>query len=120
MAMNSARVVSGRFPYVPITLDVQGRIATVEALLDTGFDGHVVVPPALVTDGQAPDGHLDWFLADGSQVVAPYFLGTLAIGAIGPFPVLVTVLGDEALVGQQVAIHLTITLDHGRSVIVEP
>jgi hypothetical protein len=73
MAVNPARLVSAHFPYLPITLAVQERTMTVEALLDTGSDGHVVIPADSLNDGQPPDGHLGWILADGSQVLAPYF-----------------------------------------------
>jgi hypothetical protein len=66
-----------------------------------------------------PRGHLRWTLADGSAVLAPYYLGTIRVGALGPFPALVTVLGDEPLIGREIVAHFTITLDHGERVIVE-
>jgi predicted aspartyl protease len=117
--MRGNRLISSRFPYLPITVRVEEREATVEALLDTGFDGHIVVPAALLTTGHPPRGHLSWTLADGSAVLAPYYLGTIRVGALGPFPALVTVLGDEPLIGRESATHFTITLDHGERVIVE-
>jgi hypothetical protein len=39
---------------------------------------------------------------------------------LGPFPAVVIVLGDEPLVGAGAAQHVTIVLDHGQRVIVQP
>lgn len=120
MAVSDQWVVSPRFPYLPIRVSVRGQELDLEALLDTGFDGHVVVPTDLLGDGDRPDGYLRWKLADGSPVLAPYYLGSLAIGRLGPYPVVVTALGDEGLVGQQVAERVSILLDHGQRVLVGP
>jgi len=117
--MSNGRLVSTHFPYLPIQIEVHNREADAEALLDTGFDGDVAVPPDLATNGR-PDGHLRWTLADGSTILAPYFMGTVKVGNMGPFPCVVTALGDEPLVGRGVAEHVTITLDHGKTLTVEP
>lgn len=111
---------SPRFPYLAVRIEVGQRDATVEALLDTGFDGDVAVPPGLVTNGHPPDGHSRWTLADGSSVLVPYYVGTVELAGLGPFPAVVIVLGDEPLVGAGVARHVTIILDHGQRVIVQP
>src|SRR5262252_9663720 len=37
---------------------------TVEALLDTGFDGDVIIPEGLMTNGKPPDSYLRFTLAD--------------------------------------------------------
>src|SRR5438105_8462844 len=118
--MTSGPITSHRFPYLPIRISVRDHTADLEALLYTGFDGHVVIPARMITDVDPPDGHVRWTLADGSPVVAPYFVGTVQVGGLGPFPAVITALGDEPLVGREVATHFTITLDHGRRVIVEP
>lgn len=118
--MTTGQLVSPRFPFLPITIRIRQHEETVEALLDTGFDGHVVVPRSLVANGHPPNGHLQWTLADGSTVLAPYYLGTIRVGTFGPFSAMITALGDEPLIGREVAKHLTITLDHGRRVIVSP
>jgi hypothetical protein len=34
--------------------------------------------------------------------------------------VTVTVLGDQALIGQSILKHFTLTLDHGKQVVLEP
>jgi predicted aspartyl protease len=118
--MSTNRLVSSHFPYVPIRLHVRQQDIAVEALLDTGFDGDVAVPSALLADGQPPNGYLRWMLADGSRVLTPYYLGTVTLGPLGPFPAVVTALGNESLLGQGLAQHVTIILDHGQQVIVEP
>jgi hypothetical protein len=46
--MTPGPLTSHRFPYLPFTLTAGGRTAKGDALLDTGFDGHVVVPPQLL------------------------------------------------------------------------
>lgn len=118
--MTDGRLVSSRFPYLPIRIRFRQAEVDVEALLDTGFDGDVVPPARLITGGQQPpDGYLRWTLADGSNVLASYSLGTVMVGGFGPFASVVTVLGDEPLVGQGVAAHVTIILDHGRQVFVQ-
>ena len=118
--MNNGRYISSRFPYLAVRIEARLQVADVEALLDTGFDGDVAVPQSLVTDSQPPDGHSRWALADGSTVLVPYYQGTTHLGDLGPFPATVIALGDEPLVGAGVARHVTIILDHGRRVIVEP
>ncbi len=116
----SQPVVSSRFPYFPLQLELGQRTEEVEALLDTGFDGDVAVPPGLLTDEEPPDTYETWTLADGSQVLAPVYLGTGRLGSLSPFPVLITALGDEPLVGRGVMDRFKVTLDHGQRVIVEP
>ena len=118
--MTTGPFTSHRFPYLPIRIAVRRRTADLEALLDTGFDGHVVVPPSILANGHPPDGHVRWTLADGSTVLAPYYIGTVQVGTMRPFAALITALGDEPLIGCEVASHFTITLDHGQRVIVEP
>lgn len=113
-------IVSRRFPYLPIRLEIRLEEHDLEALLDTGFDGDVVVPRALVASRFPPDGHIRWTLADGSGLLAPYYVGTVRVGQLPPISAVVTVLGDEPLVGVGVARHFAVTLDHGRQVIIAP
>ena len=120
MVLNGERLVSSRFPYLPIHVKVGPHELDIEALLDTGFEGYVMLPVGTVGGGQPPDGHVRWTLADGSAVHAPYYFGEVRVGAHGPFAALMTTLGSTPLVGQGIARQLIITLDHGRRVIVEP
>lgn len=119
MAMNGP-VASSRFPYFPMHLDVRGRSEDVEALLDTGFDGDVAMPPGLMTNSQPPDYLETWTLADGTQIVVPTFLGSAQVGGLPAFPIALTALGNEPLVGRGVSDRFRVTLDHGRRVLVEP
>ncbi len=114
------RVLSTHFPYIPLLLELGRYVVRLEALVDTGFDGAIIVPAGLVTDVELPPAYLRWKLADGSQVTAPAYRGTLQIGDMTPLRVTVTVLGDETIVGRAVTNHFKVTLDHGRQLIVEP
>lgn len=46
--------------------------------------------------------------------------GSVRIGTVSIAPVLVLALGDEVIVGANLIKHFTVTLDHGRRLIVEP
>ena len=114
------QVISSRFPYLPIKITLQQHSQHVEALLDTGFDGDVIVPSTFITGNRPPDELVPWILADGSRGQAPAYIGTIEIGVFGPFQALVMVLGDEMLIGRGIIDRFAITLDHGQRVIVEP
>lgn len=114
------RLETDHFPYLPLRLHVRDRTYAVEALIDTGFDGYVAVPPELVADGGPPDDFHIWILADGSQVVAPFYLGTVHVGDVGSAPAAITALGDEPIVGRGIIDRFLLHLDHGERVVVEP
>ena len=114
------RVVSSHFPYVPVHLQVRDTEADVEALVDSGFDGDIAVAQAVVADGRPPDGHQYWGLADGSEVLAPYYLGRVGLGQLGTYAAVFLALGGEPLIGRGLTDRFTVILDHGRQVIIEP
>lgn len=114
------RLESERFPYLPLRLEVRNRTYAVEALIDTGFAGYVAVAAELLADGEPPDDYHAWILADGAQVVAPFYLGAVHVGDIGSFPAAITALGDEPIVGRGITDTFRLTLDHGELGIVEP
>ena len=116
----SQTVTSDRFPYLPLYLEVRQRNERVEALVDTGFDGDVVVPSDFIADTERPDSYLSCRLADTSEVLAPVYRSHVRMDGFGSFPVLVLVLGDEPIVGRGVTDRFTIILDHGQQVRVEP
>lgn len=118
--MAIARVESERFPYLPLILTVRDRTAEVEALLDTGFDGDVAVPLALIADGQPPDEYRSWELADGSTVATPVYYGTVQLGSFPSVPADIALLGDEPILGRGVTDRYRVILDHGSRVIAEP
>lgn len=113
------RLESLDFPYIPLRISLRNRSLNVQALLDTGFDGDVALPLGLLLNS-GPDRYTLWTLADGSEVVAPAFLGTVELGEFDALPVLVNAIGDEPLIGRGLSDRFLITLDHGRRIIVEP
>ena len=113
------QLTSSRFPYLPVRLHVLQQTYAEEALLDTGFDGGMAMPPNLA-EGQAPDWYQRWTLADGSQVLAPVYRGTVQVGAFQPIPALVIALGDEFLIGLGILNHFSVIFDHGERIIVNP
>lgn len=115
---------SSHFPYIPITVVVNKRIETVEALLDTGFDGDLIIPEGLLTNGKGPDSYLRFILADQvTSVLAPAYLGRVEVAELGDaglYAAIIGVLGTEPIIGRNLARHFRITLDHGRQVIIRP
>jgi clan AA aspartic protease len=63
-------VVEGREALIPLTLlGPNGNRVRIEAVVDTGFTGHLVLPPAVAAGLNLPlRGSRDSFLADGSVV----------------------------------------------------
>jgi predicted aspartyl protease len=114
------RVVSRRFPYLPVRLTVRQQVHAVEALLDTGFDGDIAIPPSMIPQGEPPDGYIAARLADGSGVYAPFFQAVVQVFPSDSFTVTALALGDEPVIGRGVSDRFAITLDHGQQVIVEP
>lgn len=112
-------LISSRFPYIRVNLSFLRRKLNTEALVDTGFDGGVILPPKMILNGESPLGYSPWTLANGEQVNAPYFLGKVRIGKFKPINVLITVLGDESLIGRKVTDKFKVIFDHGKNVIVE-
>ncbi len=112
-------IVSSHFPYLQITIKVLKRSLKVEALIDTGFTGEIVLPPKMVMNGRPPEGYSRWTLADGSTTFAPNFLGTIRIGKYKPFGVSITALGDEPLIGRGITDKFKVIFDHGKRVIIE-
>src|SRR5712692_4692678 len=100
------RATSSRFPYLPLRISLerglQSRIIEIEALVDTGFDGDIIVPESLIGSADTVD-FLTWRLADGSRLRLPYHTGVdEIIGLNDTFPVFISVLGNETLVGRSV------------------
>jgi hypothetical protein len=90
-----------------------------------GFSGDIVVPATEELKQPAPDAYATWTMADGSEVLAPIFLGGIRFPELDAdvaevVGVTITVLGDQALIGQSVLKHFSFTLDHGKQAILEP
>jgi predicted aspartyl protease len=114
------RLVSARYPYLLIRVQFGPQVQEVDALLDTGFDGPVSLPPHLIPPNRQPNYYIDGVLADGSVVRAPIYRRSVTLGSLGTFAALVLALGDEPLVGRGLIDRFTTTLDHGRQIIIEP
>jgi predicted aspartyl protease len=94
-------------------------------LIDTGFSGDIVVPATGELKQYPPDAYATWTMADGSEVLAAVFMGSIRFPDLNEdvaevVGILVTVLGDQALIGQSILRRFTLTLDHGKQVILEP
>ena len=113
------RLESERFPFLPVTLEVRGRSFNLEATVDTGFEGFLLVPASLL-NRESADGRQRWLLADGSVVTTPLYACTLRLGALGSIEVMVAALGQETLIGRGIIDGYLLTFDHGRRVILEP
>ncbi len=113
-------LISSRFPYIPLEIILPRKSGRFEGLLDTGFEGEVVVPEGFAADAGPADEYRIIRLADGSEVLTEVHFGEVDLDALGRFPVRVVALGDECLVGLGLANRFAITLDHGRRLIVEP
>jgi predicted aspartyl protease len=119
MATVTRRLISPHFPYIPLVLTIGQTALTLDAFLDTGFDGGIVVPQALIAPEITPDTSQVWYLADGSAITAPAYQATVRLEHLGTFPVTVTAIREEALVGRRLISNFRIILDFGRRVIVE-
>jgi predicted aspartyl protease len=95
---------SSHFPYIPVTVFLNKRTETVEALLDTGFDGDLIIPEGLMTNGKPPDSYLRFTLADqATSVLAPAYLGRVEVAElrdVGEHAAIISVLGTEAILNQ--------------------
>jgi clan AA aspartic protease len=126
----SNKLTSTKYPFLPLTIHV--RVSSrksidinTQALIDTGFSGDIVVPATGELKQYPPHAYATWTMADGSEVLAAVFLGSIRFPELNEdvaevVGVLVTVLGDQALIGQSILRRFTLTLDHGKQVILEP
>lgn len=115
----SRKVESFHFPYLPIKVTFKHNEHTLETLLDTGFDGYLVLPPGLITDGEAADLYESCKLADNSVVRVPVFIGSVKLGSKKLNRITFLIMGDEPIIGREVIKHFKITLDYGRRIILE-
>jgi len=118
--MDRGNAVTPRFPYLFVTVAVRDRSEELEALVDTGFTGSLVVPTGFIGNGTPPDGYTVWRVANGRRVRAPIYEGTVQIGDAEPLDATITVLGNQAILGREITDHFRVIFDHGERVIVEP
>lgn len=66
-----------------------------------------------------PDLKFTWKLADGSFVETPVYHGIVQVVGLKSVPALITVLGDDYVLGRGVIDRFKVSFDHGRKVVVE-
>lgn len=109
------------YPFLPIRFLAQGVDGAGEALVDTGFDGHLAVPEDLIGALPRPMYVRRVRTASGEIVRVPVYLGTVElVDHPGAIEALIIALGDEYLVGLPTLNHFKVTFDHGRRLLVEP
>jgi predicted aspartyl protease len=120
-------VSSSNFPYLPIRITIRQtgveyheQVLEVEAKVDTGFDGGVVIPKDLLDQTLVAYRLLPWSLADGSEVLLPAFLGDVQIGHLPPVRTIIMPLGDEPLIGRHVTNNYIMTFYRGTTITIEP
>ena len=80
-----------------------------------------MLPASELDASMTPDGFLPWYVADGREVSAASFRGRATIDTIqDSLPVVVSLLGDQPLVGRSFTDRFLVILDHGQSLIIEP
>jgi predicted aspartyl protease len=110
-------------PYVPIRVKFEptGPELEVEALIDTGFDGHVSMPSVRLPLALLPTASHLMSMADGSMRSVNVYKGTAQIIGLDQAIAVRILLGtSDVLVGRRFTDHFRVTFDHGREVIVEP
>lgn len=112
-------VTSLRFPYCSIRISILKVHFELEALLDTGYDGGVILPPKLITNGEVSGWLVNCKLADNRIIEVPAYLGSVKLGGKRLKDITVLVMGDEPIIGRSLIKHFKIILDHGRKIILE-
>ena len=117
------RAVSSPYPYITITVRILGGGPEIEtvALLDTGFEGYLLLPSIRLATGIQAFCQRLLQTADGRINRLPLYRAELEIaGLSGVLSCPTFIGGREVLLGRAVLDHFRVTFDHGREVIVEP
>lgn len=112
-------LISSHFPYLSVKVIVRQRVLNLEALVDTGFDGEIILPPGLATNGELPFWYVDCKLADESVVKISAFKCSVELANKKLKDITVLIMGDEPIVGRGVIKNFKVIFDHGRKVIIE-
>jgi predicted aspartyl protease len=109
------------YPSLRVRFVASGVTGYADAIVDTGFDGYLVVPETLIGTLPEPRYYRRYRTASGEPVVTVAYDGSVElVDQPGPIAARIIALGDEYLVGIQTLNHFRVTLDHGQHVIVEP
>ena len=112
-------MTSLRFPFVPVRIELGGRVFEETAILDTGFDGEVVIPQSRA-EGLQPDDSARFVFPDGTVVEPDIFRGIVQLADMEPTIAEIAALGTEFIVGIRILSRYEVILDHGQRVIVNP
>jgi predicted aspartyl protease len=118
--MNSWPLISRRLPCIPLRVHTRREDVDLDALLDTGFDGALLLPPTVLSSIPRQFGTFSGRLADGAEVLAPAYWADVSIGPVRIERVAVVSLGDKPMIGRRLISRFRVTLDHGARAIVEP
>lgn len=113
--------ISRDYPFLEVKIAIRAFRASCRALIDTGFDGYLILPVSFAGTLGAADSHAQWTLADGTPILLPEYRGGLEIMGLSlTFMARIILMGDECLIGQGIIRQLKVTFDHGKEVVVEP
>jgi predicted aspartyl protease len=94
-------LISTDYPYLEVEVTIRGFRTRLRALLDTGFDGSLVIPEAVGPQLGKPDMFIRTRLADGIERRFPAYQGGVELVGLGVvYLTRLTFLGDECLMGQ--------------------
>ena len=99
----------------------EGRAQQVDAVIDTGFNGYLALPPMLVADLELPVvGDGEAILADGREVSFNVY-GVTALWDGLPRYVETGAVGDESLIGMSMLVghDLRVEVADGGRVVIE-
>jgi hypothetical protein len=102
----------GNLQYPDLKLDV-------EAYVDTGFDGGLIVPAGLIPDRIRVVGETVCILADGSIVRARFYVGFVSVGTLPPVDTVIMTLPGRTLLGLAVTNRYRLSFLRGRQVVLE-
>ena len=110
MALESGRVNSYREALVQVRFQSG---AAIECVVDTGFDGGLTLPRAIVSQIQVPIlGELTFEMVGGARMLAEVGLTEIDwLGSLRQVEVIVSE-SDDALVGTELLIDSTLVIDY--------
>ena len=112
-------MISARFPYLMVRVNVGGASLVESALLDTGFNWDFAIPVSR-SIGLQPVRR-EWItLANGREEPAFVFEGSIQLGDLEPVPAEIIAIGENFVIGTGILRRYEVILDHGRRVIVNP
>src|SRR5437899_1612512 len=93
---------SNHFPYLPVHVRIglgqtPDQEFDTEALVDTGFDSGLSVPRNTIDPSIQPDVTMNFYLADGTEILAPVYLGYIRIDNLQPVLAAIITVGDDPL-----------------------